>query len=1341
MLYRFLKPCLRTRLFRATIQSSAVLGLLLASACSNPFAGHSEKAVVPQNAFHTQTVDCNRINFSEEHLSQTQLRTIIACLNSNHEIEALDQLIRSLSDAEAKPFVDLLNSTTDLNPQVFYAVKEMYLKARADGRLSEAEALVQAILADPKKNTEVAAALKSLAPVIRELIQTQSLKLSTANLDTLASSASFQRFIKEYNQPELIHRFATSLKIYVNDPEATSVEALYNILSENLVAEAFAEFSSDPKRVQKLGSFLEWMFSDNRFQAFSETLASIREKKMTCFGGQIEIKNPLATKLRELAKMTPAEGKTFFTHDLKNLIFSSRGYCDIPYSTDGFVKFLEEATQQPGYDEIFSVLRPLMNDDRFISFLASKPAKNWMKENAFLAEQHFFQDLLTLVAQSQRAALSDNGQSVAHILDQSLKALDAKQLEALVSTLNPALSEAQQYGAKPIHLIHSLVEEFPELKTRTQPGLRSQIAQFVETILGRPQMPEVLTLTSNLIRDQKLNSMLDQTLTIFEQFLNRGKRTLSYGVMKIAKRAGNDLVYWLLDKGSVSTQAVDPCLGLNYDWDFTVYTAQNQSQYQNQLDLILKCVNPNQTFKSARGLVTYLTATTGDSYRYLLKTQKTVIDEMYNLDTPLSFQTIDHFLDLSNDQSNTVRKTLSLGSAMVQQTADSLLKKKELRSFLSRQLSLPGIYETIGEYLHSTTQPPVETPALDVMGLNQINVQVDRELYFANEPFASALDKLFKMYCPTLDSNDPSCDVDDDQVALYKNAPAELVNSIKTEFLNSTQSWLHPKAFKGWHHTHAPVETVSDFEYHMNPLLHLMKNGSNSVNSVFSAVNRIQKHHYDLNRFLKDRAVRLTLIPYIYQVPNYPQNDGREYHDRIRLRIVSDLDRLELLAINADFKAFGLVQNMGMGFIREIGLSWADLPQSEWPKSLAQMKPAQNVRTLKEARDYIYSEMGKFDKGIIQKMGECDPRGKGRIHRWFQRRLCSDEIFDISSRLFNLRFLISLLDRELLEKDNSSGGLAFLRDLFYSLYEANQLNQFDQLGNGVNVADVCLSDPSLSAAPLPACNKDLLTMIPRITRLGLLHQVGMTMMKNQNTASQSLVRTLNKLAPQTKITQKLADFVSTPDGIKTLQSGVDFGFESGEKTSAALAASVPLLDLIPNQNWVSALIDLVRQYPEVLKDDREVVEAALSGDGSTLRNITASIVQTPNAKALSWINDLSLNLNDALITELAGSLRELKPKASTLAPIVRSFYQLTPVNSSDLTQTMARWTDLLASEKARATRARLSSWAKESGFDEFCDVFSDSQFVDKTYNFLEEVHQNPDSRDFFKSCKQFMNVH
>jgi|GEM_PF-3110151 len=1317
-------------------------GLLLLSGCGNPFAAHDDHAVVPSNAFHTQTRNCNQIDLRDERLDPHQIRAVVSCLNSNHDLEALDRLIGSFSDAELLPLAEAVNATADRHANFFFALKAMYLRVHRDGRLQKIENLIHDVLQDPASNALAAPALSPMAPAIRRLIADPDFRISFESLDHLTASASYRRLMREYNRPQTVRRFAEALSRYLHAPDALSVSALYDLLADHSVAESFQTFSGDRSRVRKLASFLEWVFTNPNYFDFSETLSQIQQHGISCFGGSIAVSDPLKTAMDDLSHMSSDQSRNYFAHDLKNLILVSRGYCEIPYSIDRFVRFLSEATKHPGYDEMFALLQPMMKDDQLVRFLGSAASRTWVGENAFLAQDHFFEDLLTLVTQTQDEPLSNRGRTIAVFLDDSLRNLAPEQIENLDRFLAPLLNAKQNYGHAPIHLITSVAEEFPDLTPALGSSVRAPFARFAETTLQKAALAPTFDLTAKLIQDRQFTPILDQTLSLFERFLDRGKTTLHFG--KLAKAATDPTkpIRWLLEKwpmpelapqnSALQDSIAADCDTLVYDWDFTRFLPQNSSDYFRQFDLIQACVDSNRTFQSAHDLALYLSQT--NRYSYVLQTQKALIGEAFRLSPEAAFETLDRFLSLSTDQSETIGKALHSASNVVR-SLSAALKKPELRNFLSEQLKSPAVYQALAESLTRESEAP-EGAALGWNRPSSIDVQLDRTQILEDEPFVSALQKLFALYCPNQNVNSPTCDIDDDQVALYRKSPETLVAAIRQEYLNSSQSWLDPLSFKGWHSTAETPRQLSDFEYHLNPLLHLVQNRPNTLKSTFVALRRIHAHRYDLERFLRDGALHLTLIPYIYQSPGYPRTTSRQFRDRVRLRLASDLDRLELLAINADFRAFGKIDNLGMNFIREIGLSWGDLPEAERPSTLSRFRSPQNVRTLAETRDYIHSEMARFDKGIFQKLGECDPRGKGRFHRWIQRKTCSDELFDVSARLFNLRFLLPLVDQEWKRMSEPSGGLALLRDLFYSLYEGNPDDSFDYFVNGVDEPDGCLSAPDTKAGSdgqRTTCHQDGLNLIPKITRLGLLHQASVAILNDpQSSAAFSIVDLVERIAQRSNDTDQISDFVSRPEGIDAVRSAVRFGFQWGTQTSSALSGIAVFLDRIPNSEWVSRLIELLKNEPDLLNDHSEPIAALLSGSGDSFRD--------PGPKTLAWAAEVSAKLPSAFVTELARSLRDLKPQSHDLAAAIRSLKSLPEIESPELKASFADWSERLGSDSGANARARLSNWLKASDYEDFCDVFSDSSFVDKAYNFLEQVHQNPDSRAFFQSCKRFLHT-
>ena len=1322
---------------------SLLLSLVLTlTACSNPFSGHGDSKNNALPSYHTKNVSCNEIDLSTPHVNSLQLRNVVGCLNSNHEIEAFSALVSTLSDQDLDPLITWVNETADRNPRFLYAMKELYFKIQADGRLGTLEETLSTLFKDAGKDKNFAEVLNQLAPEIRKLLFDQKNSISLRHLNILTSSAAYQRLFEEVDS-NFLHTFTLTLKTYLSEKDGTSIETLYRMLADNNVDSAFQSLTKTdgPVHLQKLASFLEWLFQGKQFTTLSSAVKTIRGENLTCFKGSTQVVLPFNTELKKLGQMSASEARVYLGHDLKNLILSARGYCTVPYSLDALTHFLSEAVDRPGFDEIFTLVNPLIDDDRFIDFIASTASRNWVAQNQYLADHHFFADLLTLVSLDLRFPLTDQPTTLAHFLDQAFLQLSQPQAEKTLHDLSPVFSVKEKYGNKTAALLDQIQTEFPTIETHYKMSPKLLLGPFLETVLKRDQLSTVFVLVANLIDSKKLNGFLDETFNLFRNFMNRGKFDLAYGVFAFPHFKTEDSYFWKLNKFKPlkADSSADLCSGLNFDWSFINYSPNAKTLYLKQMDLIQKCIDPNQTFKSALDFATY--AINQGSYSYLLGLQNDVISELFRLNSKLLFNTVYAFLDVSPDQSKIIREGLTIASETTALLGPELKKATELRAALSRQFASPDFFAGASDFLHLPDRPQAAPkPALDLMALNTINAMYTKDESAKNENFEAAVTQFIHHYCPSLNTHDAACDLDDDQVILYQQSPSALVQQIKSEFLSSFQSWLHPKQLSHWNHTETTAQTISEFEYHYHPLLHLLRSDANATQSVFNAIKRLQDDQISLSDFLQERGIRLTLIPYVFQLPNYPGSSKMEFHTRIRIRIVSDLDRLELIAINADFKALGLTQNFGLGFIRDIGLSWGDEPTSKWPSDLSHFVKPSDVQTLSQTRDHIHSMLNRFDVGLLQKMGECDPRGHTQFGRWIQSQFCNNEVHDISARLFNLRFLISLIDEELPPKDGGRDGLRLLRDLFYSLYSANHSAQIDNFPNDMVLPSECLTPPPAEGA-LPQCQYDLLTLISRITRMGLLHQVGMNVLQNQNTSVPDFITVINRLAADPLLTQGTVDLTSSASGVTLLQSAKQFGFHAESGVGSSLASLVQIFSRLQSVHWLQSVLDLTAGYPSFLDDYGTPIRTTLLRTQTALENANTYLTTTHSSKLKSWLDTLSSSSNSKLNQELLKMLEDLKPNAGKLTALSQQALDLPMINNASLKTVGVNWFETLSLSSSEPTRKKIANWVVNDEFNSFCDVFSDPTLVNQTYNFLESINQNPDSKTFFKAAESFINNH
>jgi len=532
--------------------------------------------------------------------------------------------------------------------------------------------------------------------------------------------------------------------------------------------------------------------------------------------------------------------------------------------------------------------------------------------------------------------------------------------------------------------------------------------------------------------------------------------------------------------------------------------------------------------------------------------------------------------------------------------------------------------------------------------------------------------EIFNKYCASLDTASSDCGIESDQVNLYRQSPALLARDIVSEYFSSTQSWIHPLEFKHWNTSNSNPSNVSFLNFHLNPLLKQFENNPGAVKLVFDFEKKNLKNSLRTFSFLKEKANIFYVIPYIYQQSHFP-DVSNEYHPMIRIRIVSDLDKLELLAINGDFKPFGLIRNFGMNFIKQIGVAWGDVPKSERPKM-------GTSETLAMARHSIIQQFSNFDFGVFHKF----------------------ESNDLRARMFNLKFMLTILD--------DSDELILLRDLFYSIYEHNSLEQIGNYTNGV-------SNP-----PTDYSNVDLLEIIPKIARLGLLHQAGLSIFNGNELNVKSILSILDESTILNKDDQ-FSNFISSVSGQKFIRELITFSMNLETVENKNITILLEQFSLIKNQEWLSFALELLSKDPNLFHSFIPSIHEALQKN--KLKKLTPEMI--------ALLSDVSNDLN-YLNSKLLSESSQLLSLISNDQESVRSLINVKL--SSDFT---SPWIKLLSDNAHQKERTQISNFIMNKDFDIFCDVYSDALLTEKAYNFLYESNQNSGVLQLIDECRRFLH--
>lgn len=1332
-----LKSGFKTRHGGGLKSLSAGAFLFLVSACSNPMS--SGQSASPQN-FHSKNVNCDTLKLSNDHFSNTEIRGLIHCLNAHGEIEALEKLADATPDSELAPISAAIDQLVAKSPQSLYSLRAFYQNATKNGDLALLENTFSQMFVDSKANSAFTSVIDKISDPVFALLFDGDTHFEQDGIYALIKSKAYQRMGSEYFENDGLKRFLMSVIRYVNTPGSKSIQTLYHFLADAKVDEAFKAVvaTNEITHIQNMAHFFEWLSTDDHYGQVSRNLREMMVASVVCFNSGKSIPDPVVKTLIDISKLDAKSVRNYFGHELKNTFLFAQGYCDFPYQKTPLFSLIDEATHVKGFDEVFLLVKPILSNPEFANFMASEASETFMKEMGGLSDKHFFQDLFTLASLHNESPLTTNGNHLAKSLDGIFKPLKETDVQNLLTFLRPILSQNNAYGEKTFRVIHRMSDGFPSVSTGMSTEQRSALQASAVKIIQKPELQNVFNLSRKLIENGKLNGIVDQMFIYLARAAERGRfvfaKVASHTFLGFSALSENYLVAKITDSPEVPTI----CDQLNLDWKFSQYSSTASDDYLKQIDALKVCVDPNQTFTSATDLIRYSISTS--TYGFVLKAQRRAVDTLINADLNLAFTSAEHLLSINQQDSNTIRKLLDLTSSSVSLLKGAYLKYTELRKFLADLMRSHELIASVAELTDTLpTRLRSDQPTLDLIHLEKVDAILDHEQTLKQVPVVDAVKAIMMEYCPSLDDEMADCDIDADQVALFNRSPKLLYEQIAREELDSIQSWMHPKLATRWKHQPINPPDVSTFEYHLNPTLHQLNQSPQAPRAILNALARTEKDGLAIHKFLRTRAVRFVMIPYVYQVANFPEVSSKEFHPRTRIRILNDLDRLELIIINADFKAFNFVSNMGMNLLREIALAWGDVPESERPATLNNFVDSQNVKTLGDVRDYIQAEMNHYDRHSLEVLGNCDPRGRGRLGRWWATHFCSGKISDISARVFNLRFLIPLLDDEMPVKDGGHDGLVFLRDLFYSLYELNTDDQRGQFANGVSLNDVCLESPLAVRGQGQSCQKDLLTLVPRIAHLGLFHQAGMAVVQMQDHPIDAIGSMLTRVTQNKELSDLVVNVASSDAGTEFLVNSVEYGFQAPKGTGRNLSLIAQMLTLPNDLTWANLALELAQKDPRFPVENKALINTLLTVSAANLAPRIDHWTLDPKLPMREFLELFSKKLTPAARKDAISMVLDITTQSQTLAGYITTAKNLPAFETDHFKKDIHGWAEKFSSGEFDHTRNEFADWTEGAEFKQFCDVFSDSQFVIKAYNFLESANHDPGTQSFLESCREYLN--
>jgi hypothetical protein len=1362
------------RLFALFLTRSIPVFLaLILTGCSNPF---SESELPKTTDRRSTTPACNQLQFNQEKLSVTQLRTVVDCLNSRDEVKELGNWIQQSSDAELLPWVQAFNQTIQENPKWVYAATEFYRFAEKNGAVSTTQQLIAELLSDSKLNLKVASVIQRHAEGISEFIFQNIIEPKPKPITQLIGSAPFQRFMSEHHSVNFWTQLFKSTRIYYNKKNGIPLTGLVKWVFNNNINQEFirlmnqSEHGRTPKQnIQNLASLFEWLFQPQHLAAFSKDLATLQAHQLFCFGSETEVKNAPQTFANELIHLDSKKGIHFLKTRAKTYALLGQVFCSMPSQLNSTFQILDEMQQQLGFENLYELVRPLFQDPAFMPWLGSIALSNWVADQRGLMNQHFFYDLFTLFYEISDLQLVSSRNDLTEWLDRAILAADEDEVRMMIQFLNPLLNQKQQYASVLAQQWFRLIWGEPKTPALKNKINSEDLKASAVTLIRKSEFSNLLNLLHRLIVTNKMNDLTQQSLQIFSSFINRGVYPLRYQLA-----AALDYDDWKMrttlskltriSANSTAATPIDYCTNINLDWSFTRYPTEPnlQKTFTDTLKKNWVCLDSNQSLTKTLAWIESKPAHYPVLIQLVNGMQKPFLEKFANE----SFSILHFILSSSKSVFSDVTKTILEGSKLLHLLTDPVLSLPHIKRTLGSWISYDGLYRFLSEWIQINPAPYTVTtvkPRLDVLSQERIDTRISGQQFFSQMYYTDALKRLFQEYCPSLQSASADCDIDPDQVAAFLKSPSLLEQNIKKEYLDSLTSWLHPKKFTAWdfESSDAPSST-KEFQYHYRPLVHEVKNDRSILDAIIYFFKRTQgitapgqTNQDRLLKFIQTKSTHLTLMPYIYQVPHRSSLAEYEHHDRIRIRLLNDLDQLELVAINSDFRALGLLKNFGLGLIAEVGLAMGDLPKDQWPKDLSRFKPFIRcnkdhaigsdfcVRNLQQAKTLVYSELSKFDRAVVAKIGNCDSRGDRRFGAWVRKSLCSKSFYDIGARLFNTRMVLPILEID---------DLDVLRDLFYALHSKSPDAQRAVYPDGVHVVESCYQNPATTSTDRSNCAYDYLETVPRVARMGLLHQIGLKVLENNQTALPETLNLMNHVLDQNpKAIGDAITLLSSPKGIQFLMSAAPVFSRIHDRLH--LNEPVKILSNVQtttnNTIWFEAIIQMIQNQPLLLDEHEKLIHALLNSlpDSSQKSNFQFSkyLIQNPQSSFFDWadftLKSVQPKNASAFYKETATALQSWSDRSSDIELALRPLLNHQYSNSwSSVKKPTLTILDHLALPGSRVTRQKWANFIQSNDLIATCHALGDQDWIRSFIISLDEIHQNPDSKSFLEGCGRFLNI-
>jgi hypothetical protein len=622
-----------------------------------------------------------------------------------------------------------------------------------------------------------------------------------------------------------------------------------------------------------------------------------------------------------------------------------------------------------------------------------------------------------------------------------------------------------------VNNVHPLIDLLRE--TLTDAPEDPELLETAISLTDRPEFAASIGEVSRMALDGRLRDLMGTTLSMFHGFAERGghveiARLSTAPALRFSTRhdlKGSDLPPAPMPKGDFAAcRAVDLTRPWNAAGPLT----------DGQLARIAACADGDGQFREVREALDFLSSAKTDD-NHPQRTIYSLVVEAYNsikVNTRESKILADWSLGAVQD--GRVQRVLRALPMFVKgelvdplvALADPIIADIKARSGLSRLTEYGASVlrradiQTVLAYVDDLVQIKPATPAPHLPSAAEDAARFGRE---------RILRWISNKECASL----PAADAPGDALAKAKDARYE---AIIDEYRNSVVGYApreNGQLPRDW--------TLPGLKAELDPIFKKLGDVENNgplVHALLKFAARFndpaQYPKGYLEKWLRDRAGKKTLISYIYPGEQKPQ-----------VRLVNGLDRLGLVLLNADLYAEALSMNFAMVFLGKIAQAWGDVPLEQRPAEIRapladdthgpcgdKDAPCQTMaQAVAEIKD-IASTFTQLITGFPP-MQACaqtlDPNDHDEIPEPTSPVVLDpvpapgSEAANLQVSMYNVYETIGVL-----EEGVQDGGVKVLRDLFFDLYYT---------GPEVN------RDPNAGI-------KNNLSVIMRLVKSGLLRQVG-----------------------------------------------------------------------------------------------------------------------------------------------------------------------------------------------------------------------------------------------------------